>query len=261
VLTAAALSAAALAATALLASCAGNPNLPPPANWVSGHVTYRERVALPSDAELRVALIDASRPDSAAAPVADTVIHPGGRQVPLPFVLRFDPRRIDRGRDYAIRATITAGGRLAFMTPGVVKVVTRDHPNMVDLVLTRAQDPGATAGEPLPPSLAGVWVLEDIGGTGVIDNARATLEFRDASRAAGRGSCNQFSGPVTVADSTISFGPLASTRMACAEAVMNQENRYFKALGNAERYAIEGPSLLIYAKGSDRPLRFTREKP
>ena len=251
----------AASAAILAASCAGNPNLPPPPNWISGHVTYRERVALPADAELRVMLIDASRPDSAEVPVADTVIRPDGRHVPLPFVLRFDPRRIDRRHDYAIRATITSGGRAAFTTPVVVKVVTGDHPNMVDLVLTRVRGPGAAAGQPLPPKLAGLWVLEDIGGTGVIDNARATLEFRDSARVAGRGSCNQFSGPVTVSDSTISFGPLASTRMACAEAVMNQETRYFKALADAERYAMDGPGLLIYAKGMERPLRFTRGTP
>ena len=129
---------AALVAAALLAGCAGRPNLPPAPNWISGHVTYRERVALPADAELRVMLIDASGQDSAETPVADTIIRPDGRQVPLPFVLRFDRRRIDRRHDYAIRATITAAGQPAFITPGVVKVVTRDHPNMVDLVLTRA---------------------------------------------------------------------------------------------------------------------------
>jgi heat shock protein HslJ len=49
--------------------------------------------------------------------------------------------------------------------------------------------------------------------------------------------------------------------MACAQAVMDQETRYFKALADAERYALEGPALLIYAKGMDKPLRFTREKP
>ena len=85
-----------LLALGQLASCAGRPNLPPPANWVSGHVTYRERMALPADAELRVSLIDASRQDSAAQ-VADTVIRADGRQVPLPFVLRFDPGRIEPG--------------------------------------------------------------------------------------------------------------------------------------------------------------------
>ena len=135
----------ALVTAALLVACAGNPNLPPAPDWISGHVTYRERAALPADAELRVVLIDASRQDSAETPVADTTIRTDGRQVPLPFVLRFDPRRIDRRHDYAIRATITAAGRTAFTTPSVVKVVTRDHPNMVDLVLTRAPEPAAAA--------------------------------------------------------------------------------------------------------------------
>ena len=95
----------------------------------------------------------------------------------------------------------------------------------------------------------------------MIDNARATLEFRDSARVAGRGSCNQFSGPVTVRDSTISFGPLAATRMACAPAVMDQESRYFKGLADAERYAVQGPALLIFAKGMAKPLRFTRDRP
>ena len=47
--------------------------------------------------------------------------------------------------------------------------------------------------------------------------------------------------------------------MACAEAVMNQETRYLKALQDAERFAFQGPCLLIYAKGIEKPLRFTHE--
>ena len=257
-----------MVAAALLVGCAGNSNLPGPPTFVSGHVTYRERMALPNDAEVRVVLVDASRQDAAAVPVADTTFRSDGRQVPLPFVLRFDPRRIDRRRDYAVRATIATGGQLAFTTTAVVRVVTRDHPTIVDLVLTRVQGQGggsprdtSVAGDTSSAALAGVWVLEDIGGSGVIDNARATLEFREPGRVAGRGSCNQFSGPVTVKGSAMSFGPLVSTRMACAEAVMNQETRYFKALADAERYALEGPSLLIYAKGMAHPLRLTRDKP
>jgi putative lipoprotein len=244
-----------LAAAGLLAGCAGNSNLPKPGQFVTGHVTYRERVALPTDAEVRVVLLDVSRQDAAATPVADTTIRPGGRQVPLPFALRYDPRRIDPRHDYAIRATITSGGQLAFTTTAVVKVITRDHPTMVDLMLTRA--PAAGSGS--PPALAGVWRLEDLAGTGVIDNALATLEFAEPGRISGRGSCNQFNGPVTVTGSAISFGPLVSTMMACAEAVMNQETRYLKALQDAERFVLEGPYLLIYAKGIEKPLRFTRE--
>lgn len=245
----------ALAAAGLIAGCAGNSNLPKPSPFVTGHVTYRERVALPADAEVRVVLLDVSRQDAAATPVADTTIRPEGRQVPLPFALRYDPRQIDPRHDYAIRATITSGGQLAFTTTAVVKVITRDHPTMVDLMLTRAQ----AAGPGSPPALAGAWRLEDLAGTGVIDDALATLEFTEAGRVSGRGSCNQFSGPVTVTGSAISFGPLVSTMMACAEAVMNQETRYLKALQDAERFAFQGPYLLIYAKGIEKPLRFTHE--
>lgn len=244
----------ALAAVALIAGCAGRPNLPAPSPVVTGHVTYRERVALPSDAEVRVVLLDASRQDAAATPVADTTIPPAGRQVPLPFALRYDPKRIDPRHDYAIRATITSGGQLAFTTTAVVKVITRDHPTMVDLILSPLQAAGPAA----PPALAGAWRLEDLAGSGVIDDAVATLEFNQPGRVSGRGSCNQFSGPVTVTGSTISFGPLVSTRMACAEAVMSQETRYLKAVQDAERFALEGPYLLIYAKGTEKPLRFTR---
>jgi putative lipoprotein len=130
----------ALVAAGLLAGCAGNANLPKPDNAVRGHVTYLERMALPADAEVAVQLFDVSRQDTAATPVADTTIRPDGRQVPLPFVLRFDPKRIDPRHDYAVGATITSEGRPAFTTTTTVKVITRDHPTMVDLVLSRTDE-------------------------------------------------------------------------------------------------------------------------
>ncbi len=256
----------ALAAAALLTGCAGNTTTSRAPTAVTGHVTYRERVALPADAEVRVQLLDVSRQDVAAAAVADTTIKPDGRQVPLPFLVRFDPKKIDPRHDYAVRATITMGGQLAFTTTAVVRVITRDRPTAVDLVLTSA---GPAAAAPPPPTaqggpgatsaLSGTWVLEDINGGGVMDYARATLEFREAGRVSGRGSCNQFNGPVTITDTTIAFGPLVSTMMACSEALMNQEAKYLKALQSAERYRVDGHSLLIFSKGIEKPLRFARE--
>jgi putative lipoprotein len=233
------------------------PGMPKPSTAVTGHVTYRERVALPADAEVRVLLLDVSRQDAAATPVADTMMRPEGSQVPLPFVLRYDPKQIDPRHEYAVRATITSGGQLTFTTTAVVKVITRDHPTSVDLMLSRVP----TAGTATPPELAGTWLLEDLAGAGVIDDARATLEFREPGRVSGRGSCNQFSGPVTITGSGVSFGPLVSTMVACAEALMNQETKYLKALQSAERYSLEGPYLLIYSKGLAKPLRLTHEKP
>ena len=111
--------------------------------------------------------------------------------------------------------------------------------------------------------LAGTaWVLEDLAGTGVVERGRATLEFDDSGRASGKGSCNRYSGPVTLTGDLISFGPLVSTKMACVEeALTAQENRFLEALGAAERYAVDGSELRIYARGSAAPLRFTRAPP
>lgn len=43
--------------------------------------------------------------------------------------------------------------------------------------------------------------------------------------------------------------------MACAEAVMNQETKYLKALQDAERFSVEETTLLVYAKGLEKPLQ------
>jgi heat shock protein HslJ len=119
-----------------------------------------------------------------------------------------------------------------------------------------------TATAAAPPSLLGTkWLLEDLGGTGVLARVQATLEFPDAGKAGGSGSCNRYFGSVEIGDESISFGPLAATRMACDEAVNTQESKFLKALQDAERYTIDGSVLRIHCKGMDQPLRFTRSEP
>jgi heat shock protein HslJ len=87
-----------------------------------------------------------------------------------------------------------------------------------------------------------------------------TLEFIEAGRVAGRGGCNRFFGSVEIAGESIRFGQMGSTRMACVEALMNQEGKYFKALGAAERYVLNGDELLVYSTELAKPLRFTRRR-
>jgi heat shock protein HslJ len=102
------------------------------------------------------------------------------------------------------------------------------------------------------------WQLEDLGGSGLMDNIQATLAFPEAGKVAGNGSCNRIFGPAEVHGDTIKLGPLASSRMACPEAVMNQETKYLQALQAAERFEWKDPYLLIYCKSFDKPLRFAR---
>lgn len=105
------------------------------------------------------------------------------------------------------------------------------------------------------------WLLEDLNGSGVLDNVQATLTFPEAGKVAGFGSCNRYFGPAEIKDETIKLGPLASTRMACPEAVMNQEAKYLEALQAAEHFEWKESHLLVYTKGHEKPLRFSRMAP
>ena len=114
-----------------------------------------------------------------------------------------------------------------------------------------------------PISLAGTeWTLTDLAGTPALAGGKATLVFPEAGRVAGNGSCNRFTGAVTITGDAMKMGPLASTRMACVdESVSKQEDAYLKALGAATRYAYQDPNLQIYCDGYDKPLRFVRAAP
>jgi heat shock protein HslJ len=104
------------------------------------------------------------------------------------------------------------------------------------------------------------WRLDSLGEAKVIEGSGPTLAFSADGRIAGNGSCNQFSGAVSINGSEITMGPIAATKRACLdEAVSNQETQYFAALETANRYEWQDPYLLIHGTGSQKPLRFVRQ--
>ena len=114
----------------IVAGCGAYHGTPPSRAAVTGSVTYRERSALPPDAVVRVELSDVSRQDAAATPVAQVwLLTPAGRQVPLPFELRYDSKAIDSTHGYAVRATIESGGRPIFTTTTASRVIARGRPS------------------------------------------------------------------------------------------------------------------------------------
>ena len=224
---------------------------------VSGTVSYKERVALPPDAVVEVWIRDVSPLVLVAALIAETTVQPEGRQVPLPFELRYDPNRIVPDHTYAVKAAIRSGGEILFATETDSLVITKGNPTRVDLWLVRPAGQPATASN----ALAGTaWRLEDLAGAGVLDRIEATLEFAEGGKVSGNASCNRFFGTVTISGQSMTFGPLGSTRKACAEAVGIQEGRYLRALQDAERFTLEGSVLLIYFKGMTDPLRLVRRE-
>ncbi len=118
--------------------------------------------------------------------------------------------------------------------------------------------PSAPAPEPLWGS---EWRLQSIAGQAALPQPAATLLFPQPGHAVGHGSCNRFSGMVEIDRDRLKFGPLMSTKMACIGGASEQESRYLGALQKAQRYEVQGDTLLIHAQGMDQPLRLVRTAP
>jgi putative lipoprotein len=92
---------------------------------LSGTISYRTRQALPAGAVVDARLVDASRADAPATPLARAVLVTSGEQVPLPFSLTYAPGVIEKGHRYLVEATVTLDGRARFRT-------TTMHPVLQD---------------------------------------------------------------------------------------------------------------------------------
>lgn len=102
------------------------------------------------------------------------------------------------------------------------------------------------------------WRLQDLGGTALLPDVEATIQFAAGGRVSGKASCNQYGGSATVSGESITFQPLILTRMACQDPINEQERLYVAALEGAERFVVQGDELLIYSTAMDQPLRFSR---
>ena len=89
-----------------------------------------------------------------------------------------------------------------------------------------------------PASLGPVWVAQNIAGAPVTRDTQITLQLGADGRASGRAGCNDYTGPYTLSGDALSFGLMAATKMACAPAVMDHEQRYFDTLAKVKRYAV-----------------------
>lgn len=103
---------------------------------VTGTVTYRERFALPPDAELRVTLYETKAAGAEPTFIAEQIIHRPG-QVPLRFRVAFPPSVIDARAGYTLVARIEIGGRPTFVNERPVPVLTLGNPSTAEIVVTR----------------------------------------------------------------------------------------------------------------------------
>ncbi len=127
--------------------------------------------------------------------------------------------------------------------------------------LTATTDSGATLRfvREAPPQLAGVdWKVTSFNNNrhavvGVIGESRLTLAFKDG-QVSGSAGCNNFHGSYSADGGKIQFGPLATTRRACAEDLMNQEKEFLAALASAVTWKIDGNVLDMHRPDGERAI-------
>ena len=88
------------------------------------------------------------------------------------------------------------------------------------------------------------WWVEDIGGKGVIDMSHTTLQFLEQGGVAGDTGCNRYRGSAEVSGTSISFGPMAGTRKACAPSLMDQEMKFYQAIAKVVSWEVADTGLL-----------------
>jgi putative lipoprotein len=103
---------------------------------VSGTVTYREKMLLPTvaDVKLLVFEIDGQREPKT---IVERLIPTQGRQVPIPFKVLL-PQSVNSKHDYSVGAEILIDGKVWFRATKMTLVLTHGNPNEVHMVLSRA---------------------------------------------------------------------------------------------------------------------------
>ncbi|MEX1324451.1 MAG: YbaY family lipoprotein [Synechococcaceae cyanobacterium] len=226
---------------------------PAMAGTVTGTATYRERIALPPDAEFEVVIQDVARADAPATVIGRQRIAPAG-QPPFRFAIPYEESAVSpRGR-YSLRATVRHQGRLLFTTDTFTPVLDGSN-QPVELLLKRVS--GLVTAEQVDerrqqvvPLRGTSWRLLAIAGPTVTlpePPARPiALELSaDEPRLAASAGCNRLIGGFSLEGDMLRFSQLASTQMACGPELMALERRFTEALTNVRRWSIDKRSLLL----------------
>ncbi|WP_407311568.1 META domain-containing protein [Pseudomonas sp. nanlin1] len=103
------------------------------------------------------------------------------------------------------------------------------------------------------------YVVEWIGERPLIDNSHLTLTLANDGRAYGNAGCNHWFAPYTLQGQSLAFGKPGNTRKLCAPAVMEQEQRFLKALETVQRWDISGTEQVRFWPAEGKPIRLWLE--
>ncbi|MEO8684900.1 MAG: META domain-containing protein, partial [Devosia sp.] len=231
----------------------------------TGEVTFRERIALPPDADLTVTLVTLDANGEPHA-IGATAPIPARGQVPLQFVLNVRSDAIVDDQDYGLVAEITTGGVSVFRNAVPVQVDPLT-PQPALIIVSFDPTPPFTVLPPMPVAgdlevttalFDAIWTVREISGHAVLRATEVTLSIAPDRRAGGNGGCNSYFTEAVFDGPALYFGPIAGTRMACDDLVMRQEAAFFDALETTASYELDNDTLYLLDADGKQLVRLVR---
>lgn len=109
-------------------------------------------------------------------------------------------------------------------------------------------------------ALSGKWRIVALAGAQALDGARAKAEFGADGRFSSTIGCNRIAGKPGVSGDRLLFGPMMTTRMACAPPLAQTEQSYLAALQSARGYRRDGDTLTLLGADGETLVTLAREK-
>lgn len=120
----------------------------------------------------------------------------------------------------------------------------------------------ACSGNP-SASLAGTWKLISYGSpaspTPAVPDVDASVIFGSDGTLSGNVGCNSFNGSYKVDGETVTFGAIASTLMACADPIAQQEGMVFNVFVNTATFELDGNTLTVISADGNSVVVFERK--
>jgi len=130
----------------------------------------------------------------------------------------------------------------------------------VSMALAQPQVPVQLPPRPPSSGLTGVtWRVQQYGDgagglTSVVAGTQITMVFGDDGTVSGDTGCNSYRGPHQIGATTLTFGPLITTRRACVDEAANaQEHLFLASMEAAATYQRVGDRMTVF-DASAQPL-------
>jgi heat shock protein HslJ/membrane-bound inhibitor of C-type lysozyme len=245
-------------------------------SWASDPVALDFAAQNPALGTIR--LMQAEQKPVAESAVTHVLYLCGDKEIRLSLSAAGAELTLDDGVRHALKDVVSASGAkyeavdqsgLFFWSKGNTALVTQNGQDWPECIAKTA-DAGTHV--PLdadtdteikienPAQITGMtWLLEDLNGGGIIDNSHMTLLLDGQGNASGHSGCNRYSAAYELKDATLAIKPNAAmTMMACAPALMEQEQRFVDALLLMSAYHFDETGALILS-GGEKTLKFRVE--